>query len=262
MTPVHIWILLVFCVGVLGHLSQMRRPARSFAPLADSDTLAPIRSRSGTQRIGRIVRNVGRRAPDEQRDLVVGRIAGAAAVSFALHPLIGVVVAAGLHVADVATRSRLKRATAERLNEGLAEVVDLFSVALRSGHNVASAVHQVARWNEGPVGASLLWVQQQVRHGKPLSDALEALPTRVGPEIRPLVAALVAHERYGSPISESLRQLAVDYRSERRRQAESAARRLPVTLLFPLVTCVLPAFLLLTVVPVMVKTLSGFGVFA
>jgi tight adherence protein C len=39
----------------------------------------------------------------------------------------------------------------------------------------------------------------------------------------------------------------------RRRASEVAARRLPVQLLFPLVLCTLPAFGLLTVVPLLVS---------
>ena len=38
-------------------------------------------------------------------------------------------------------------------------------------------------------------------------------------------------------------------RHERRRQAEEAARTLPIKLCFPLVCCVLPAFVLLTIAP-------------
>jgi tight adherence protein C len=45
--------------------------------------------------------------------------------------------------------------------------------------------------------------------------------------------------------------LAAEVRAERRRRAEAAARRVPVKLLFPLVLCVLPAFGLLTVVPLL-----------
>ena len=42
----------------------------------------------------------------------------------------------------------------------------------------------------------------------------------------------------------------------RRVAAEEAARRIPVTMLFPLVMCVLPAFALLTVVPILAATLG------
>ena len=44
-------------------------------------------------------------------------------------------------------------------------------------------------------------------------------------------------------------RLAAEARLERRRAAEATARRVPVKLLFPLVLCTLPAFALLTVVP-------------
>ena len=44
---------------------------------------------------------------------------------------------------------------------------------------------------------------------------------------------------------------------QRRRRAEVAARKLPVKLLFPLVLCILPAFALLTVVPVIVSSLRA-----
>jgi hypothetical protein len=43
----------------------------------------------------------------------------------------------------------------------------------------------------------------------------------------------------------------------RRRRAEEDARRLPVQLLFPLVLCVLPAFGLLAVVPLLLASLQS-----
>jgi hypothetical protein len=44
---------------------------------------------------------------------------------------------------------------------------------------------------------------------------------------------------------------------QRRRWAELHARRLPVQLLFPLVVCILPAFGLLAIVPLVLSALSS-----
>ena len=82
-----------------------------------------------------------------------------------------------------------------------------------------------------------------------MAEALEDVPARSGEAVRPLVAALVASERYGAPLAAGLERLADEVRRDRRRKAEEAARRIPVKLLFPLVGCTLPAFALLTVAP-------------
>jgi pilus assembly protein TadC len=54
-----------------------------------------------------------------------------------------------------------------------------------------------------------------------------------------------------------LERVAEQARDVRRRHAEESARRVPVQLLFPLVACVLPAFVLLTVVPLLAGTLRS-----
>ena len=61
--------------------------------------------------------------------------------------------------------------------------------------------------------------------------------------------ALLASDRLGAPVGPVLARLAEEERTALRRRAEAHARRIPVRLLFPLVFLVLPAFVLLTVVP-------------
>ena len=73
----------------------------------------------------------------------------------------------------------------------------------------------------------------------------------------PLASALRGAARYGAPLGASLERVAVDARILRRRRAEEDARRLPVQLLFPLVLCVLPAFGLLAVVPLLLASLRS-----
>jgi tight adherence protein C len=131
----------------------------------------------------------------------------------------------------------------------LPDVVDLFVLAVGAGLTVPLAVAGVSRWAVGPLGAELRRVCDDVAVGRRLAEALEDVPARAGEAARPLVAALVASERYGAPLGAGLERLADEVRRDRRRQAEEAARRIPVKLLFPLVGCTLPAFALLTVAP-------------
>ena len=111
------------------------------------------------------------------------------------------------------------------------------------------AVATVSRRAAGPLGVELRKVCDEVAVGRRLAEALDDIPRRAGEAIRPLVAALVASERYGAPLGAGLERLAGEVRRDRRRKAEEAARRIPVKLLFPLVGCTLPAFALLTVAP-------------
>ena len=93
--------------------------------------------------------------------------------------------------------------------------------------------------------------------GQSTAEALGIVGDRLGSAVVPLVAALTAGDRMGNPLRSALAELGVQARLDRRRRAEEAARRLPVTLLFPLVCCTLPAFGLLTVVPLVVGSLRA-----
>ena len=84
--------------------------------------------------------------------------------------------------------------------------------------------------------------------GLDFEHALEAV-ARARPRLRPLADALLATDRLGVPVGPVLARLAEEDRTALRRAAEAHARRIPVRLLFPLVFLVLPAFVLLTVVP-------------
>ncbi|MBW3615151.1 MAG: type II secretion system F family protein [Actinobacteria bacterium] len=130
------------------------------------------------------------------------------------------------------------------------DVVDLLSVAVAAGLNVRLAVSAVVEAAPpGPLVDALGHVLKEVDAGSRLADALARIPDHLGEPTRPVVAALVDGERYGTPVAGALAQVAAEARRWRQRQAEEAARRVPVKLLFPLVTCILPAFGLLAVAP-------------
>jgi tight adherence protein C len=188
------------------------------------------------------------------------RVGGAVLAAAAVLPVAPAAAPSAALVAWAAPPVRARRAERRRLAEleaGLPEVVDLLGLAVGAGLGVAQAVAAVARRAEGPLAGELARVSREVTMGRRLADALDDLPGRAGEAVRPLAAALLASERYGAPLGPGLDRLADDVRRRRRRAAEEAARRLPVKLLFPLVTCTLPAFALLTVAPLIAGALRS-----
>jgi tight adherence protein C len=142
------------------------------------------------------------------------------------------------------------------LVESLPDVADLLSLAVAGGSTSRGAVEAAARHGHGPLADAFGAILETVdRRGSRLADDLAALPSRLGPAVEPLVHPLVAAERYGTPLGTPLGLAGRDLRQARRHRAEEAIRRVPVKLVFPLVCCTLPAFGVLTVVPLLAASI-------
>lgn len=169
----------------------------------------------------------------------------------------GLVIAA-VSIATVALRRRSQQAArARQLLRELNDAVPLLQLAIGAGLTVRSALWSTTPWLRGELASHLVAALRAADDGSSLADELDKLPDLLGEGCRAFVSVLSAADRYGSPVSEPLAQLGNELRLQRRRQLQVAARRVPVRLLFPLALGVLPAFVLLTVVPLMVTSLEG-----
>ena len=135
-----------------------------------------------------------------------------------------------------------------RLSRELPVALDLLGVAVGAGCTPYLAVEVAARWSPAPLAAAFDDVLASCALGLDFASSLDAT-ARATPRLRPLADALLATDRLGVPVGPVLARLAEEDRTALRRAAEAHARRIPVRLLFPLVFLVLPAFVLLTVVP-------------
>jgi hypothetical protein len=126
--------------------------------------------------------------------------------------------------------------------------LDLLGVAVGAGCTPYLAVEVAARWSPVPLAGAFGDVLRSCALGLDLEAALDTM-AHATPRLRPLADALLATDRLGVPVGPVLARLAEEDRTALRRAAEAHARRIPVRLLFPLVFLVLPAFVLLTVVP-------------
>lgn len=248
--------------GLLLRSAWVCRPPGRVYELRPATVLsAPPAGPGLVERIGGVLLRAlaGRRTvPDPLLARRAGRAALQALPVMALGgPLPALLVGGLLFVAPEAAARRRERARVAALAAEMPEVVDLFALALAAGLNVALAVGAVGNRATGSMAAELRLAADEAARGRRLGDALESLAGRCGEATRPLMTLLAAGERYGVPLVESLQRLAIDVRAAERRRIEEVARRLPVKMLFPLVVCILPAFGLLTLGPMLVTSLPS-----
>lgn len=211
--------------------------------------------RTSLTSVGARLRRMARRPPDPDADHRVGTGLALGLLGMVVHPVVGIAVATAPTGLDVLRRHRARRRVADELVVEVPDVVDLFRVAAGAGLTVLQAIEAVAAVIDGHLAPVLTSVHRRARVGERLVDALQVLG-QVGEPVRPLAAALMSAERDGASLNAPLERAADHARDLRRRRAEESARRIPVQLLFPLVACVLPAFALLTVVPLLAGTLQ------
>ena len=168
----------------------------------------------------------------------------------------GSMAASVARVAGTPRRRRLARRHDSNVRRELPMVIDLVSVAVSAGCTPFHAVEHTARFGPEQTAADLRRVGQACTRGQSFDDALRDLGSAV-PALRPLADALRTSARLGTPAAPALGRLALEVRADVRRRAEARARTVPVRLCFPLVGCVLPAFGLLTVVPVVLSGLRS-----
>jgi len=163
----------------------------------------------------------------------------------------------GLRAPDIL----LQRAARDRLKAGdreIPQLLDLLAAGATAGLAGQLALVRACSGLRGPLADEISASLRAVELGRRWRDELVALADRLGlPDLRRVVAVLTRTEMLGTPLTESLTDLAADVRSARAAVASERARKAPVKMLFPLVFLVLPAFLLLTVVPVLLSTIRS-----
>lgn len=223
-------------------------------------SLALLAGSLGYASLGRLTHDAREREIPEierlgSRILIVAGVAFMGAVVFGPSGAMVLAISAG---ALIAMRDRSKRSReTEEVRRGIPEVVGLLGVAASAGLNPHRSIQVVSELVDGPIAPLMARAGALARAGYTAAESLTSIAEASGlDEFRSMSRAFGASERQGAPLAPALRRLGRDLAEQRRRRAESAARKAPVRVLFPLVICVLPAFVLLAVVPVFVDTLN------
>ena len=155
-----------------------------------------------------------------------------------------------------AARAEVRRRRA--MDAEIPQLLDLLAAGSTAGLSAVTGLQRSAEVLRGPLGSELRACLDAVAVGARWRAELGALTERLGlPDLRRAMTVLTRTETLGSSLAGATRELAADVRSARRAAVAERARAAPVKMLFPLVFLVLPAFLLLTVVPVLLTTVRS-----
>lgn len=173
--------------------------------------------------------------------------------------IVVIVVLAACGIALVVWRRRVRvRVQVADRDRALAyeRFLDTVLVALQAGISVTDAVRRAAETSVGAVAPDLQAIISRVDKGEQVHTVLPQLIEVFGARCLHLVDIIDSSLVDGMPVMHIIGRLADEARAERRRQLNEDLRRLPIRLVFPLAFCVLPSFVLLTVVPIALRTLS------
>jgi len=158
--------------------------------------------------------------------------------------------------AGMSLDARTMRAAVSEARRALPFALDRLSTCLLAGMSVERALRVVAPSTPGRLGDAINRGLAALDVGMTRAQAYERIADHAGiDEVRSLMSALIRAERFGTSLSDTLVAQARELRSRARAAAEAEARTAPIKLIFPLVFCFLPAFVLLTIAPIAISAI-------
>jgi tight adherence protein C len=169
-------------------------------------------------------------------------------------------IAVGGFTPSVAVKNSIQNRQ-RKIQLGLPDALDLFVICAEAGLGLEAAIVRVAR--EIGAGAPELADELgltaiELGFLPNRRDALANLTRRVdAAPIRNLVNTLTQTERYGTPLAQSLRVLAAEFRNMRMMKAEEKAARLPATLTVPMIVFIMPPLFAVLIGPAIVQIMAS-----
>lgn len=192
--------------------------------------------------------------------------------SYGAHPLVvppswrtvGALVAAvlGFFAPDIFIKNIIKK-RAHQIELGLPDALDLLVICAEAGLSLDAGLQRVSReldsnWPElaeefGITAAELTYLPER-------RLAFENLNARTNmPEIRGVVNTLLQTAKFGTPLAQSLRILAAEFRETRMTRAEEKAARLPALLTVPMILFILPTLFAVLLGPAALSVIDTFS---
>ena len=145
----------------------------------------------------------------------------------------------------------------ELIQKELPDLLDQIVISIEAGVGFEQALSRAGERNTGPLADEVLRLTQDMTVGLSRREAYMALADRTSiDDLRNFCRAVVQAEEYGISISSVVRSQAKELRLGRRMRAEAEAQKVPVKILIPLMTCVLPVLFVIVLGPAVVSAFA------
>jgi tight adherence protein C len=179
------------------------------------------------------------------------------------HQLLGTIVgiALGAYAPSLCLRHAIKRRQ-RKIQRSLPDALDLLVISAEAGLSLDGALTRVAReiGRAAPeladeIGLTAIELGFLPNRGEALRNLMRRVDT---PAVRGVVNTLAQTEKYGTPLAQSLRVLALEFRDQRMMKAEEKAGRLPATLTVPMILFILPTLFVVLIGPAIIQVVHTF----
>lgn len=173
--------------------------------------------------------------------------------------LAGAVVVLCFFLPDVMINSRAHDRQ-KKIQQELPDTLDQMTIAVEAGLGFESAMAKAARNGKGPLAEEMIRTLQDMSIGRTRKDAYLEMDHRTNSEgLRRFIRAIIQADAYGVAIADVLRVQAGEMRIKRRQNAEEAAMKIQVKILFPLIFCLLPVLFIVILTPAIFNVMETFG---
>jgi tight adherence protein C len=240
---------------------------------------SPVVGMSDRERLLRLLDAAGVRAPGRLANVVTAKLCASIALAglvwfcleaYQLLPGMTIIRWAlpfagfmfGLRLPDIVL-SRIAARRQLQLEHGMPDALDLLVVCAEAGVSLNQAIDEVSRGlrpSNAVVADEFALTAADMRVQADVETVMDNMVRRTGlASLGGIMSTLKQSLRFGTPLAESLRLLAVEMRNIRQMRMEERAARLPVLLAIPLMLFILPALLIVIGTPLALRIMDTMG---
>ena len=157
--------------------------------------------------------------------------------------------------------TRMVKRRMNRIRRSIPDTVDLLAICVEAGLGIDQALLRVGdeiALSHPDINEEFTQVNLEQRAGTQRLDAWQNLATRTQlEEFKSFVSMLTQSDKFGTPILKALNRFSEDLRTKRRQQAEEAAAKTKIKIIFPLVFFIFPCIFIVLLAPAIMSIATG-----